>query len=63
VGRGGAPVWGPLWGHGGSGPGYGAAVFHASLPDGRRATVSAACAIEEQTLPWEIVFDTLDLVC
>ncbi len=53
--------WGPLWGHGGGGPGTVAAVFHApALAGGAGVTVCAMCAIEEERLAERLVFAALD---
>jgi D-alanyl-D-alanine carboxypeptidase len=59
----GASPWGPLWGHGGGGPGTVAAVFHApELADGEGVTVCAMCAIEVDPLAERLVFAALDRI-
>jgi D-alanyl-D-alanine carboxypeptidase len=53
--------WGPVWGHGGGGPGTVTAVFHApGLAGGEGVTVCAMCAIEEDHLAERMVFAALD---
>jgi D-alanyl-D-alanine carboxypeptidase len=55
-----ASPWGPLFGHSGGGPGYGASAFHAPglAPGG--STVCAACAVEEDFLAENLALDALD---
>ncbi len=50
---------GPLWGHGGGGPGYTTSVFHAPGPQGSR-TACVMCALEEDFLAEQLVFAVLD---
>jgi D-alanyl-D-alanine carboxypeptidase len=53
--------WGPVWGHGGGGPGTVSAVFHApTLADGRGVTACAMCAVEEDPLAERMVFAAFD---
>lgn len=51
---------GPLFGHGGGGPGTVAAVFHAPALAGGGVTACAMCAIEEDRLAEQVVFDVLE---
>ncbi|MEN8161744.1 MAG: serine hydrolase, partial [Myxococcota bacterium] len=53
--------WGPVWGHGGGGPGTVTAAFHApELAGGRGVTACAMCAIEEDHLAERLVFAAFD---
>lgn len=49
--------FGVIFGHNGSGPGYNASVFHAPSLHGRRVTVCALCASEEDAAAEELVRD------
>jgi D-alanyl-D-alanine carboxypeptidase len=54
--------WGPVFGHGGGGPGYGASAFHAPRLAPGGASVCALCAVEEDFLTEDLVVDALDLL-
>jgi D-alanyl-D-alanine carboxypeptidase len=56
-----ASRWGALFGHGGEGPGYTTAAFHAPDLPGGAVTVAALCAVEGATIAETLVFDALDL--
>jgi D-alanyl-D-alanine carboxypeptidase len=47
--------FGPLFGHNGGGPGYNASVFCAPALRGRRVTVCALCASEEDAAAEDLV--------
>jgi D-alanyl-D-alanine carboxypeptidase len=53
--------FGPVWGHTGSGPGYSTSVFHAPGLCPGSATVCVMCAIEEDALAENLVFEVLSL--
>jgi D-alanyl-D-alanine carboxypeptidase len=53
---------GPLYGHGGGGPGYSASAFHAPELRGRPVTACALVALEEDSIAERIVFAALELV-
>jgi D-alanyl-D-alanine carboxypeptidase len=52
-----ASPFGPIFGHNGAGPGYGASVFSAPDLHGRRVTVCALVASEEDDVAENLVFD------
>jgi D-alanyl-D-alanine carboxypeptidase len=54
--------WGPLFGHGGGGPGYDASVFHAPGLARGGTTVCALCAVEEDFLAENLVAEAFDLL-
>lgn len=56
-----ASRWGALYGHGGEGPGYTTAAFHAPDLPGGAVTVAALCAVEDGAIAEALVFDALDL--
>jgi D-alanyl-D-alanine carboxypeptidase len=52
---------GPVYGHNGGGPGYGASAFHAPALGPGGVTACALCASEEEHLPEQLVFAALEL--
>lgn len=54
--------FGPVFGHNGVGPGYNASAFHALRLTLGGATVCALCAVEEDSLAENLVFDSFALL-
>ncbi len=52
--------WGSVWGHGGAGPGYSACALHLSSSRGGALAACALCSTEQQTLPWDLLFELFD---
>jgi D-alanyl-D-alanine carboxypeptidase len=51
-----ASPWGRLWGHSGGGPGYRSSAYHAAQRNGRRLSVTAMCAVEDDSIADQLVF-------
>jgi D-alanyl-D-alanine carboxypeptidase len=54
--------FGPIFGHNGGGPGYGASAFHAPELHGRAVTACALVGREEENLAEQLVFAALEIV-